>query len=78
MGFSSATFIDGGTRCPLGQVYDPTREKSRRSEFRTSVMVPNVDLTPGTGGRWCSASAAGTYFTRSTSARAACVRRRRV
>ena len=33
--------------------------------------------TPGTAGRWCSARAAGTCSTSSTSARPACVRRRR-
>ncbi|MBR6037708.1 MAG: hypothetical protein IKP53_02955 [Candidatus Methanomethylophilaceae archaeon] len=46
--------------------------------FRSSVDVPNVLLIPGTPGRWCSASAAGTWRTSSTSARAAWVMRLRV
>ena len=50
----------------------------RRSELSNSVDVPNVERTPGTPGRWCSASEAGTWSTSSTSARAACVMRRRV
>ena len=58
--FSAATAIEGGQRWPLGQTCEPQREKSSRSEFSSSVPVPNVERMPGTAGRWCSASAAGT------------------
>ena len=39
-------------------------------------MVPKVERTPGTLGRWCSAKAAGTCSASSTCACSACVRRR--
>ena len=78
MGRSAATFSVGGTRWPLGHTWLPTRENRSRRLFKSSVEVPNVLRTPGTAGRWCSARAAGTCSTSSTSARPACVRRRRV
>ena len=37
-----------------------------RRLFKSSVPVPKVLRMPGTPGRWCSASAAGTYSTSST------------
>ena len=42
------------------------------------LAIYEVLRMPGTPGRWCRASAAGTYSTSSTPARAACVIRRRV
>ena len=78
MGRSAATFKVGGTRWPFGHTWLPARENRRRRLFKSSVEVPNVLRTPGTAGRWCSASAAGTWSTSSTEARLACVRRRRV
>lgn len=53
--------MEGGTYVPqCGHAWLPTRENSRRRLFSSSVMVPNVLRTPGTLGRWCNASAAGT------------------
>ena len=75
---SAATSIDGGQRWPLGQRCEPQREKRSRRELSSSVPVPKVERMPGTDGRWCSASAAGTWRTSSTSAFAAWVMRRRV
>jgi len=49
-----------------------------RRLFSNSVPVPKVLRMPGTPGRWCSASAAGTYSTSSTEAFEAWVIRRRV
>ena len=49
-----------------------------RRLFSSSVPVPKVLRMPGTPGRWCSANAAGTYRTSSTSALGAWVMRRRV
>ena len=65
-------------RCPNGQRWLAKRENIRRRLFKSSVPVPNVLRMPGTPGRWCSASAAGTYSTSSTLALDACVMRRRV
>ena len=78
IGRSAATFSVGGTRWPFGHTWLPARENSRRRLFSSSVDVPKVLRTPGTLGRWCRASAAGTCSTSSTEARPACVRRRRV
>ena len=50
----------------------------RRMTQAARADVDEVLRMPGTPGRWCSASAAGTYSTSSTSALAACVMRRRV
>lgn len=63
---------------PFGQRWLAKRENIRRRLFKSSVPVPNVLRMPGTPGRWCSASAAGTYRTSSTLALDACVMRRRV
>ncbi len=78
IGRSAATLMVGGAACPLGQRWLPRRENMRRREFNSSVCVPKVERMPGTAGRWCSASAAGTYSMLSTSAAAAEVMRRRV
>ena len=79
MGWSVATAVEGGAYAPqCGQRWLATREKSRRRLLRSSDMVPKVLRTPGTAGRWCSASAAGTWRTSSTAAWAACVMRLRV
>ena len=77
-GFPAATWIDGGSRCPLGQRWLPRRENISRSGFKSSVDVPNVLRIPGTVGRWWRARAAGTYSMLSILASAACVMRRRV
>ena len=79
MGCSAAMASVGGTRAPqCGHTWLLQREKSRRRLFNSSDMVPKVERTPGTLGRWWSARAAGTWSTSSTWARPACVRRRRV
>ena len=61
IGTSSATLNVGGTCAPqCGHMWLPTRENSRRRLLRSSLDVPKVERTPGTAGRWWSASAAGT------------------
>ena len=66
---SAATFKLGGTCLPqCGHTWLPTREKRSRRLFNSSLEVPNVERTPGTAGRWCSARAAGTKRTSSTEA----------
>ena len=61
MGSSAATLRLGGTCSPqCGHMWLPTRENRRRRLFKSSLEVPNVERTPGTAGRWCNASAAGT------------------
>ena len=74
----AATASVGASRCPLGQRCAARRENISRRLFKSSVPVPKVLRMPGTPGRWCSASAAGTYSTSSTWAFAACVMRLRV
>ena len=75
---SAATSMVGPSRWPFGHRCDPRRENITRRTFSSSVDVPNVDLAPGTPGRWRSASAAGMCRTESTAGRAACDMRRRV
>ncbi len=79
MGSSAATFIVGALREPQrSQICEAQRENNRRRLLSNSVIVPNVERTPGTEGRWCKASAAGTCRMTSTCARPAWVRRRLV
>ena len=61
MGCSVATARVGGTWAPqCGQAWDPQRLNSRRRLLSSSDIVPKVERTPGTAGRWCRARAAGT------------------
>ena len=61
MGWSAATASVGGTWAPhVGHWWLPQRLNSRRRLLSSSDMVPKVERTPGTAGRWCRASAAGT------------------
>ncbi|MPM15017.1 hypothetical protein SDC9_61382 [bioreactor metagenome] len=78
IGVSAATSSVGAIRCPLGHRWAASRENISRSTLSSSVEVPKVERTPGTPGRWRSASAAGTCCTESTAARGACAIRRRV
>ena len=79
MGSPAATFSVGSLRAPqCGHTCEATRENRSRRLLSSSVIVPNVERIPGTVGRWCRASAAGTCSTSSTWARLAWVRRRRV
>jgi len=79
MGSPAATFSVDSLRAPqCGHTCEATRENRSRRLLSSSVIVPNVERMPGTVGRWCRASAAGTCSTSSTWARLAWVRRRRV
>ena len=78
IGLSAATSNVGGLGWPLGHTCSARREYIRRSEFSSSVPVPKVLRIPGTPGRWCMASEAGTYSTSSTCALGAWVMRLRV
>ena len=53
-------------RGPLGQTAELSREKASLKIFKLSDMVPTVERTPGTWGRWRSANADGKYCTEST------------
>ena len=77
-GRSAATSSEGGTAWPFGHRCSARRENIRRRLLSSSVPVPNVLRMPGTPGRWRRARAAGTCRASATSARAACVIRRRV
>ncbi|MGR4793337.1 hypothetical protein [Bifidobacterium adolescentis] len=52
MGSSAATFIVGALRAPqCSQTCEAQRENNRRRPLSNSVIVPNVERTPGTEGR---------------------------
>ncbi len=68
----------GGTWWPFGQVCVPSREMITRNTFSTSLIVPTVLRSPGTGGRCRSARAAGRWSIRSASGRCAWLSRRRL
>ena len=74
----AAVSIDGGQICPFGHLWLPSRENMSRRLLSSSVIVPKVLRTPGTAGRWRSASAGGMFSMLSIFASAACVMRRRV
>ena len=78
IGLSAATSNVGGLGWPSGHTCSARREYIRRREFSSSVPVPKVLRIPGTPGRWCMASEAGTYSTSSTCALGAWVIRLRV
>ncbi|WP_440200465.1 hypothetical protein [Bifidobacterium sp.] len=51
IGNSAATFIVGRLRAPqCSQTCEAQRENNRRRLLSNSVIVPNVDRTPGTEG----------------------------
>ena len=52
MGSSAGTFIVGALRAPqCSQTCEAQRENNRRRPLSNSVIVPNVERTPGTEGR---------------------------
>ena len=52
IGSSAATFIVGWLRAPqCSHTCDPIRENRRRRLLSSSLIVPNVERTPGTDGR---------------------------
>ena len=57
--FTARDFLGLRTATRTTRNCTPSRDIISRSTLSTSLIVPTVLRTPGTGGRWRSASAAG-------------------